>query len=125
MSENIEDYPPTHEGGVQFVEQIFKNLGGQILPPHRPNKGYRYTLISERDRDNFMMDFENACLEQNWGCKPFPKGPNRYEDKEWAEMIISQVYPHHSDVDFWEYVEWVRGGGGDEWFVETENDKLP
>ena len=125
MSENLEDYPSTNDGGYDFVQQIFKNMGGQVRPPNRPNKGYRLTLSYERDRDNFMMDFENACLQQNWGSKPFPTGPNRYENEEWAKMIQGQVYPHNSDVDWQEYVDWVKGGGGDEWFVETEDDKFP
>ena len=93
-------------------------MGDQVLPPERPNKGYRLTLASERDRNNFMMDFENACL-QNWAGEP-PKGPNRYENEEWAKMIQSQIYPFHSDLDWRDYCEWVKAGGGDEWFVETE-----
>ncbi len=67
-----------------------------------------------------MMDFENSCLSQNWDSRKraHPKGPNRYKDPEWAAMIQSHVYPHHSDIDWEEYVEWVSNGGGDEWFQE-------
>ena len=54
MSENLEDYPSTNDGGYDFVQQIFKNMGGQVRPPNRPNKSYRLTLKSERMRDAFM-----------------------------------------------------------------------
>ena len=33
-------------------------------------------------------------------------------------MIQKEVYPYHSDVDWFEYVEWVQNGGGDEYFME-------
>ena len=69
-------------------------------------------------RDAFYMDFENECLRE-WG-KEVPKGKKRHENKEWAEIIKSQVWPHHSDIDFQEYIEWVENGGGDEWFQETK-----
>ena len=39
------------------------------------------------------------------------------------EMIQTQVYPNHSDVDWQEYVDWVENGGGDEWFEEEEQIK--
>ena len=95
--------------------QILQNMG---MPPRRPNKGYRQTLNSDRGRRNFMMDFENACL-QNWAGLP-PTGPKRYENPEWAKWIQSQCYPHHSDIDWYEYVEFCQLGGGDEWFQEEE-----
>ena len=59
--------------------------------------------IITSERDNFMMDFENSCLARCWDSriKPHPKGVKRHEDPEWAAMIESQVYPHHSDVH-WE-----------------------
>ena len=95
--------------------QILQNMG---LPPHRPNKGYRFKVS---DRDAFFMDFENACLRDNWDNSiPFPTGPKRFENSEWAKMIQSQVYPHHSDIDWYEYVEYCQLGLGDEWFQEEE-----
>ena len=48
-----------------------------------------------------------------------PKGPRRFENQEWAALIMSQVFPYHSDVDWEEYVDWVKDGGGDEWFQEN------
>ena len=65
-----------------------------------------------------MMDFENDVLRSWDACKGIPMGPRRFENPEWATLITSRVFPHHSDLDWYEYVEWVRGGGGDEWFQE-------
>ena len=68
------------------------------------------------------MDFENSCLSQNWdnAKKQHPTGILRHADAEWAAMIKTQVYPHHSDVDWEEYCEWVSHGGGDEYFLEED-----
>ena len=71
-----------------------------------------------RDRDYFMMEFENDCARLF--CK-FPKGgPRRLEDKMWTAFMKDQVYPKHSDVDWAEYTAWVEAGGGDEYFFEDE-----
>ena len=81
-------------------------------PPRRP----RRTSFDRPGRDAFLTDFENAVLE-DWG-RDIPTGPRRFEKAEWAELIKRNVYPNHSDVDWYEYVEWVSQGGGDEWFME-------
>ena len=54
--------------------------------------------------------------------KDFPKGSRRHLDKDWATFMQSQVYPHHSDVDFSEYSLWIEGGGGDFYFQVNDND---
>ena len=114
MSLELDDYPQTKKGGIDFVKAIFQNMGGIIMPPHRPNKGeFKWDL----HKDNFLMDFENFCFEHDWHGEP-PKGKSRHLDKEWAKMIKRHVYPSHSGVDFYEYVEWVERGGGDEWFLK-------
>ena len=70
-------------------------------------------------RDDFLMDFENACLADfTRETADYPKGPERYKDEEWAKYIKTQVYPSHSDVDWTEYVAWVKAGMGDEWFTD-------
>lgn len=78
----------------------------------------------ELSSDNFMTDFENACLSK-WDSskRPHPRGPQRHEDIEWAALIRSQM--NYSDVDFQKYVEFVQNGGGDEWFQEegTHSDE--
>ncbi len=82
--------------------------------PRRP----RRTPHDRPGRDNFLLDFENEIL-QSWDArKGIPRGPRRFENPEWAALIKRNVYPHHSDVDWEEYVEWVSQGGGDEWFQE-------
>ena len=70
--------------------------------------------------DAFMMDFENACL-QNWdsSVEAHPTGKERYLHPKWAEMMRQQCEAH-SDVTFEQYCEWVRDGGGDEWFCAAE-----
>ena len=116
----LEDYPQTKEGGVDFVMDIFRSMGGRVIPPRRPGRSTALYLTVARDVS--FMDFENACLSRNWDSskRQHPKGPKRHEDPEWAQMIQSQVYPHHSDVDFQEYCEFCENGGGCEAFQEEE-----
>ena len=111
----------THQEAVDLVKEIFKSMGGRVIPPKRLGSRDKYSIMTP-ERYSFMMDFENACLSQNWdsGIKPHPKGNKRYEDPEWAAMVESNVYPHHSDVDWHEYVDWVSRGFGDEWFQEDD-----
>ena len=107
----------TKEDAVNFVMDVFRSLGGTVLPPRRPGHNDKYSILTVA-RDDFMMNFENACLSQNWdnAKKQHPTGIMRHADAEWAAMIKTQVYPHHSDIDWEEYCEWVFHGGGDECF---------
>ena len=107
----------TKEDAINPVKFVFQSMGGNIMI-RRPRHIEKYEILTIA-RDNFMMDFENACLSSHWDSskRPHPKGPKRHEDQEWAAMIQSQVYPHHSDVDWEEYVEW-SSVHGDEWFQE-------
>ena len=111
----------THDEAVSFVQDVFRSMGGLVYPPNRPNHIPKNTPITVQ-RNNFMMDFENACLSHNWDIriKPYPKGKTRHKNTDWAKMITSQVYPHHSDVDFCEYVDWVTRGYGDDCFQEED-----
>ena len=95
-----------------------------MLPPRRPGHLDKYAIITP-ERDAFMMDFENACLEKNFKCQfnEYPTGDKRYEDPFWGSTIRGQVYPHHSYVDWEEYCNWVRNGGGDEMFQEEDEDE--
>ena len=108
----------THEDAVNLVKTVFEQMGGTVIEkaPRRPRSTPPYTLLTP-DRDAFLMDFENA-LFRDWRSQAIPKGPRRHEHPDWAELVKSNVYPHHSDVDWAEYVEWVENGGGDEWFQE-------
>ena len=79
---------------------------------------------SDPERDAFMMDLENKILEKAYREPLFkaahyaPKGRKRWQIPEWAELIKKNVYPHHSDVDFQEYIDFCEAGGGHEWFQE-------
>ena len=115
----LEDYEQTKEGAIAFVQDIFMDLGGTIDPPMRPR--HRYGGATPETND-FMMDFENECLA-DWHSGFHPLGPKRHEHPEWAAFIQSRVFPHHSDVDWLEYCNWVENGYGDEWFMEDEEEK--
>ena len=81
--------------------------------------GWAKQAAMDRDKDNFLMDFENWCLEHRWDArKGIPTGPYRYEDTEWATMMKKEC--EFSDTFFEEYCEWCSQGGGDEWFQEEE-----
>ncbi len=76
-----------------------------------------------------MMDLENWILEHVWPRtaepakglsfyfnKPHPKGRERYKDPDWERTMKSEL--ETSDTNWEAYVEWVKDGGGDEWFHE-------
>jgi hypothetical protein len=69
--------------------------------------------------DSFMMDFENDVL-RGFDGGYVPKGPRRHLDPQWAALVRRSVDPHHTDVTWAEYAEWVSRGGGDEWFMEPQ-----
>ena len=116
----LEDYEQNKNGGIRFVEDIFRNLGGKVLPPMRPRHQDEMTPA----RDAFMMDWENSCLEDGWHSGMFhPVGTKRHENPEWAAMIQSRCFPFTTEIDWHEYKAWVENGGGDEWFVQDEEEK--
>ena len=108
-----------HDQAVAFVQEIFKSMGGVVVPPRRPRRHDDENVGLTVERDNFMMDFENGLLGSNW-VREHPTGPKRHEHEEWAAMVQKHVFPHHSDVDWAEYTEWVQKGGGDEWFQAND-----
>ena len=58
----------TKEDAINLVKSVFQNMGGRVLPPpmiRRPRHINKYEILTV-GRDNFIMDFENACLSQNW-----------------------------------------------------------
>ena len=79
-------------------------------------------ICKKRDElvhNNFLMDFENWCLQHCWDArKEIPVGPNRYAHPEWSAMIKREC--ENSDTTFQEYCEWCKAGGGDDWFQEEE-----
>ena len=79
-----------------------------ILKITRPGKPLYYSI----ERESFCMDFENSCLANRWDSSstPHPTGVRRHENEKRAKMIRSQVYPNQSDVDWYDYLEWVSEG---------------
>ncbi len=76
------------------------------------------TKERQRHLNNFMMDFENHVLRE-WDARGgVPRGPRRFENKNWAALMKSHL--EFSDTCWEEYVTWVQQGGGDEWFQEEE-----
>ena len=92
-----------------------KDLHALLRPLYMPRRpGHRSHAIG----DYFLMDFENSLLSEWTGA--VPHGLFRFEVKAWAALVKRNVFPSHSDVDWDEYCDWVRRGGGDEWFQEEE-----
>ena len=118
----LEHYEQSKEGGIRFVEDVFVSMGGKVLPPRRPGHVEPRNALDLLPREDFYLDFENACLSQHWDSSKrlHPKGKKRHEDPEWAAMIQSQLYPHHSQIDWQEYVDFVKYGGGDDCFQEDD-----
>jgi hypothetical protein len=75
--------------------------------------------------NSFMMDFESEVLRA-FGPRPLgsPRGPLRHLDPQWAALVRRSVDPYHTDVTWCEYIEWVQGGGGDEWFQPQEPQEV-
>ena len=87
------------------------------FPPYRASKIFT-TLRDEKDRNAFLTDLENECLKEYTGdC---PKGMLRYKNESWAAHMKKNLYPFHSDADWWDYVQFCEEGGGDEWFFDQE-----
>jgi hypothetical protein len=72
--------------------------------------------------DSFMMDFENDVLRDFDGGY-VPKNKNRHTDSRWAALVRRNVDPHHTDVTWAEYAEFVSNGGGDQWFMEEKAEE--
>ena len=69
--------------------------------------------------NNFLMDTENWLLQWKWPDenRPHPKGPKRFEDARWAELM-KQALEDSISVNWEVYKAWCLGGNGDEWFQE-------
>ena len=115
----------TKEDAINLVKSVFQSMGGRVPPMiRRPRHIDKYEILTIA-RDNFMMDFENSCLEQNWDQRcEWPTGSKHYEDPMWALMISRQVYPHHSDIDWEEYCDFCENGGGDEYFHDEDEPEV-
>ena len=71
--------------------------------------------------DAYLMDMENYALSK-WDCQkcPFPTGVGRCENQKWMEHIslyIDYGGGKSKEEALQEYKDWVKNGGGDEWFL--------
>ena len=102
-------------------DRLQNMLSTCLRPRHKDINWVKDVFDGEQhSRDCSLMDFETSCLEDFQKLHPgeeTPTGPERHKNKEWAAFIKRHVHPHHSDVDWSEYVAWVQQGGGDEWFT--------
>ena len=90
----------------------------RVWLPRRPNR----CLHNGPGRDDFITDLENEILRL-WNYSIYmPKGPKRFEKAAWAALVQNNVFPHHSDIDWDEYVDWVSNGGGDDMFVDDDSE---
>ena len=103
------------------IDELRVQLTNSWRPQHKDINWLKDGFVGEHTaRGCFLMGFENAVLEDFQKVYPgeeIPTGPERHKNKEWAALMWESVYPHHSDVDWSEYVVWVHQGGGDEWFT--------
>jgi hypothetical protein len=103
---------------MAYVLGFSNELTAMIHAFNGPPRRSRRTSCNRPGRDAFLMDFENDVLRDWDTTKGIPTGPRRFQNAEWAALIKRNVYPHHSDVDFYEYVEFCSNGGGDDCFME-------
>ena len=71
----------------------------------------------KRHTDNYFMDMENDVLAAG-GCKYMDK--RRVDDDVWMTKVRANMdtSPERLEARIAEYVEWVKDGGGDEWFQD-------
>ena len=89
--------------------------------------------------DAFMMDVENEILraygDEPEGLLPYHlaiKGVARLENAKWMNHVAKCIKNWYgegrgADLSLDNYIVWVRGGGGDDWFqsdYKAEDDPL-
>ena len=72
----------------------------------------------KRDKTNFLLDLENYCLGKWDARQGIPQGPTRIDNPAWRAHMQTELVDSDTTWDI--YAEFVRGGGGDEWFFEEE-----
>lgn len=65
-------------------------------------------------QDSYFMDLENHCLTLILALE---EGPARVDNPEWKALITANLEPW---ISYETYAQWVRDGGGDEWFCRGE-----
>jgi hypothetical protein len=111
---SVASFPGFEYKGQRCYTACFTHRNIMDMPPPDAWKPRRN---ASGPRDSFLTDFENDVLRDF--ATP-PTGPRRHLDPHWAALVRRSVDPYHTDVTWCEYVEWVQGGGGDEWFQPQE-----
>ena len=105
------------------------------IQPPPPGALIRAAKEDMRHTNNYLMDLENWILEHQWPStplpedtpvcstdelwmKPHPRGPRRFEEPEWAQLVYEALSEEDGSITWDTYTAWCLGGGGDEWFVE-------
>ena len=66
-------------------------------------------------QDSYFLDIENYCLTLILALE---EGPARVDNPEWRRALITaNLEPW---ISYGTYAQWVRDGGGDEWFCRGE-----
>jgi hypothetical protein len=112
---SVASFPGFDYQGQRCYTACFTHRNILEMPPPDDWKPQRN---AQGPRNSFLMDFENEVLRAFGGA---PRGPTRHLDPQWAVLVRHRVDPHHTDVTWAEYVEWVRAGGGDEWVKEPQD----
>ena len=94
-------------------KEEMKNKNNKIIEMSENKMKYG---VCERT-DNYLMDMENEALCK-WGGK-IPKKLERITNKKWLKHIEKYVDRCLGlDVAMEKYKNWVKLGGGDEWFID-------
>ena len=96
--------------------------------PPPPGALIRAAKEDMRFINSYLMDTENYILQSHWPptplpllelwTKPHPRGPRRFEDPEWAQLVYEALSEDNGSITWDTYTAWCLGGGGDEWFME-------
>ena len=94
-------------------KEEMKNKNNKIIEMSENKMKYG---VCERT-DNYLMDMENEALCK-WEGK-IPKKLERITNKKWLKHIEKYVDRGLGlDVAMEKYKNWVKLGGGDEWFID-------
>ena len=71
--------------------------------------------------DCYLMDMENEALKK-WEDE-IPRKLERIKNKKWLKHIEKYVDRCNGlEYAMNLYKKWVKNGGGDEWFVDSDNE---
>lgn len=104
---------------VEYQKQLAIGRIAAMAAQCEPGSFVRALKEEMKATDTFLMDTENWLLQWKWPDenRPHPKGPKRFEDERWAELM-REALEDSTRVTWDVYKAWCLGGNGDEWFQE-------